>query len=84
MPNKAYIKGRQKEYKIKKEYEKQGMICIRSAGSHSFADLVCILPTEKKIYFIQSKPNFSKKNLERLYKENEWLNDEFVCKYKVE
>jgi Holliday junction resolvase len=57
MPNKNYIKGRRKEYALKKLYEAKGWIVIRSAGSHSFADLIAIEPYEKVIRFIQVKPN---------------------------
>jgi Holliday junction resolvase len=68
MPNKNYLKGRRREWKIKKQYEKDGWICIRSAGSKSPFDLVCIEPAKEIVHFIQCKPksmsNHKKKMLE--------------------
>lgn len=40
MPNRNYIKGRAKEYRIKKEYEDAGFYVVRTAGSHGVCDLV--------------------------------------------
>jgi hypothetical protein len=40
VPNKNYLAGRRLEYKIKKEWEKQGFIVLRTAGSHGPFDLV--------------------------------------------
>ena len=72
-------------YEIKKNWEKKGYICIRSAGSHSFADLVCVHPIDKYIFFIQVKPkNFSKKAEQRLLKGHQVFNDEFICEYIVQ
>lgn len=42
MPNKNYNNGRAKEYRIKKKLEEQNYFVIRSAGSHSAADLVAL------------------------------------------
>ena len=43
MPNKNYIKGRRKEYKIcKKLIEKGFDIAQRTAGSHSPIDIIVI------------------------------------------
>lgn len=85
MPNRNYLKGAQKEYRLKKKYEKLGCICIRSAGSHSFADIIAIHPKTQHIYFIQSKPRkFSKKAKAKLEKQFEWLNDEYICQFHVE
>jgi Holliday junction resolvase len=41
-----YNKGYRFELIVKEEYEKQGWKCIRSAGSHQFADLVCMKGSE--------------------------------------
>jgi hypothetical protein len=40
--NKNYIRGRAFEYQIIKIMTKNGYTCIRSAGSHSVADVICI------------------------------------------
>jgi hypothetical protein len=79
MPNANYIKGRKKEYKLKKEFEEKGYIVLRTAGSHGFADLICIKkPKEKEIKeirFIQCKPNnFPKSQERKLLKEYDWLD----------
>ncbi|MEM2259989.1 MAG: hypothetical protein QXP52_00160 [Candidatus Aenigmatarchaeota archaeon] len=39
---KRYSKGRAFEYKVKNMLEKEGYFVIRSAGSHSVADLIAI------------------------------------------
>ena len=84
MPSQNYKKGRAKEYRIKKAYEKNGWKVLRTAGSHGFADLIAIHPKEHYIFFIQSKQkNFSKKQKKKLEQEFEWLNSEFTCKFIV-
>ncbi len=40
MPNNNYKRGRAKEYRVKKKYEKCGYYVIRTAGSHGVCDLV--------------------------------------------
>jgi hypothetical protein len=57
MPNKNYIKGRRKEYRIMNEAKKRGMIAFRSAGSHSPIDVVCIDTLNKRIKLVQCKPD---------------------------
>lgn len=42
MVNKNYQRGRAKEYRIKKKYEKCGYYVVRAAGSHSVCDLVAM------------------------------------------
>lgn len=80
-----YQKGRSKEYRLKKKYEMEGFIVLRTAGSHGFADLIAIHPLKKEIFFIQSKPrNFSRSQKEKLFLRYSWINDEFICKFKVE
>lgn len=70
MPNKNYISGRRKEYKVKKDYDMMGFDVLRTAGSHGFADLIAINRRDKKIVFIQCKPNnFSKSKSDKLYME---------------
>lgn len=84
MVNKNYRSGRAKEYRIKKQYEKAGMIVLRTAGSHGFADLIVIDKNKKTISFIQCKPNNAsealKTRLEALYN---WANDEFMSEFVV-
>ena len=79
MSNSKYVKGRKKEYKIKKEFEDKGYIVLRTAGSHGFTDLICIKKPKgneiKEIRFIQCKPdNFPSSEEKKLLKEYEWLN----------
>lgn len=57
MPNKNYLKGRAKEYRLKKELERAGLIVLRTAGSYGFADLIAIDKKKWLIRFIQCKPN---------------------------
>ena len=85
MVNKNYVKGRNKEYRVKNKYQDQDYICTRSAGSHGVWDVICVHPLKKKILFIQCKPeNFSEKQKSRLYKGYQFLNDVFSCKFVVE
>lgn len=84
MVNKEYIKGRKKEYKIKKDYENMGYIVLRTAGSHGFADLIAVDKLSKEIVFIQAKGEKEKESeKKKLYREHEWLNDEFKCSFEV-
>ena len=52
-PNRNYIKGRKLEYELKKMYEELGCTCLRTAGSHGFADLVVI--NKAGVMFVQAK-----------------------------
>ena len=48
MPNKNYIKGRRKEYLIRDKLIKEGFdIVQRTAGSHSFIDVIAIRKSDK-------------------------------------
>ena len=40
MTNKNYVSGRNFEYKVKKYLESKSYLVVRSAGSHSIADLI--------------------------------------------
>lgn len=51
--NSNYKKGRAFEYRIKKKFEKQGYIVLRTSGSHGFADLIAVRKGE--VIFIQCK-----------------------------
>lgn len=75
MPNRNYEKGRRKEYKIRRNFERDGWIVLRTAGSHGFADLIAIKGKHTK--FIQCKPdNFSEAKTKRLMEKYWWLNKE--------
>lgn len=81
---KSVIKGRKREYKWKHIYEAKGYDVLRSAGSHGFADLVAIDTKNKKIIFIQCKPdNFPEKSKRELLEKHKELNDEFMCEFKI-
>ena len=45
MVNLAYNRGRALEYRTRDYYKEQGWAVYRSAGSHSWADLICIRVT---------------------------------------
>jgi Holliday junction resolvase len=80
MPNKNYVKGRKKEYKIIKELKAQGYeIAQRTAGSHSPIDVFAIKKDEKKILLIQAKAyeNMNNPEFERIEKELSWLTGPF-------
>jgi len=73
MPNKNYVKGRAKEYRVAKKFKDDGWIVLRTAGSHGFADLIAIKGYHVK--FIQCKPNnFSEKQASKLTDEWEIFN----------
>ncbi len=80
MPNKNYVKGRRKEYKVVNQLKKEGYdIAQRSAGSHSPIDIFAIDRKKKLILMIQVKAD-NYKHL-KILKEMEWLNDEFSVKF---
>jgi len=80
----CYRRGRAKEYYYKSKMEKEGNIVIRSAGSHSFTDLIVISKKDMTIRFVQCKSRgLSKPAKEKLEQEYSWLNTEFVCSYEV-
>jgi len=79
-----YINGRAREYRIMNKLKEKGWVVCRTAGSHSPIDLIAINPKDIKIIFIQCKPkSMSNKAKERLEKEHAWLNNEFICNFKV-
>ena len=84
MPNKNYVKGVKKEYKIKKQFEMKGYTVLRTAGSHGFADLIAIDLKLKRILFIQCKPdNYSKSKEKKLLEENKCYNGQFTSLFTV-
>ena len=84
--NKNYAKGRAKEYRIMKKYRDKGFTTLRSAGSHSFVDVICIDTENKFIKFIQVKPkSFSVKKTADLKSLNErFSGDGWRCAFDVE
>ena len=62
MPNKNYLKGRRKEYKIVNKFKEKGLIAQRTAGSHSPFDVIAINPKERRIFLVQAKPETMSEN----------------------
>ncbi len=84
MPNKNYISGRRKEYKLMHEERVKGCLAFRSAGSHSPIDVVSIDAFNSKITLIQSKPNhFSENQKKKLLDKNRRLNGVFYVEFVV-
>ena len=48
MPNRNYIRGRDKEYRVAKKLRDEGWTVLRMAGSHGEFDLVAIKYVELK------------------------------------
>lgn len=86
MPNKSYEKGRRKEYKVCKELRDAGYdIVQRSAGSHSPFDIIAINRANRSILFVQVKPdNYAESQINKILKENEWLDGEFNVEFSIE
>lgn len=84
MPNLKYKRGRAKEYRIKNSLEKQGLIVLRTAGSHGFADLIAIDKENKEIIFIQAKSKKEKERIKnKLETEYQWINQPFLVRFQV-
>ena len=82
MPNKNYLKGRRKEYKICDEYKKKGFdIVQRTAGSHSPFDVIAIDIKARVIKLIQSKPDNYK--TDKIVEEHIQLNNVFRVEFEV-
>lgn len=83
MPNRNYESGRRKEYRICNNLKKDGFeIAQRSAGSHSPIDVFAINKREKKIVFVQSKPdNFAASEAEKIEKELEYLKGKWEVEF---
>ena len=52
--NSNYIRGRAFEYKRMKEWREWGYTCMRTAGSHGFADIIAV-KAGRPVEFIQCK-----------------------------
>ena len=85
MPNKNYVKGRNKEYSICRELKKEGYdIVQRSAGSHSPIDVFAINKALKKIKFVQSKPdNFAESAKKKILEECGWMRGYFWVEFEL-
>jgi len=85
MPNRSYVKGRAKEYKIAKYFKEKGFeIAQRTAGSHSPIDVIAINTRLKVIELVQAKPNSMSENQKKEIKErNKKLNGFFLVKFSV-
>ncbi len=85
MPNKNYVKGRAKEYRITKMLKADGYtIAQRTAGSHSPIDIFAINRKIRKIKFIQSKPdNFSRWEAKKIHKELDFLNGQWNVRFEL-
>ena len=44
MPNRNYVRGREKEYLLKDRLEQDGYTVFRTSGSHGIADLIALKP----------------------------------------
>ena len=86
MPNKNYIKGRRKEYKVVNELREAGYdIVQRTAGSHSPVDLFAIDKKNRCIRFVQCKPATMPQNeINKILDELSWLDGEFNVEFDVE
>lgn len=51
----SYVKGRRAEYRVMRLLEAAGYVCVRTAGSHSPADVVAWRPGQTEMRFIQVK-----------------------------
>jgi Holliday junction resolvase len=71
MPNSNYLRGVRFERKLKKQWEAEGYLGIRSAGSHSFADLVLVDPKNADVptIFVQCKIVQTVADMDRLHRQ---------------
>ena len=85
MPNKNYVKGRNKEYKLVHELISKGYdIAQRTAGSHSPIDIIAIHKELRLITLIQSKPdNMSENEINKLKEKYEYLNGKWIVIFEV-
>ena len=85
MPNKNYIKGRRKEYKICEQMIKEGFkIAQRTAGSHSPFDIIAIDPGTRQLRLIQCKPDdMNSHQQQKIRDENKDLNGVFEVRFSV-
>ncbi len=86
MASKAYIKGRNKEYKVVKRLKDEGCdIAQRTAGSHCPFDVIGVDISEMEIYLVQAKPDTMPEiQKKRILKKNERLNGFYYVRFSVE
>ena len=86
MPNKNYIKGRKKEYKLVHQLKDEGWdIVQRTAGSHSPVDIIAINKKLRVIRLIQAKPdNYPQSQEDKILSDNSWLNNVYRVEFVVE
>jgi len=86
MPNKNYVKGRNKEYKVMKRLRDEGYdVVARTAGSHGVFDVIAFNKETKDIKLIQCKPASMSDNARRkIIDENSWLIGSFFVTFTVE
>ena len=76
-----YLRGRRFEYELKKKLEKEGWVVLRTAGSHGFADLICV--KDGKVKFLQLSLRYEKnkaKQIEEMRKRLK-VDIEYIWKY---
>lgn len=84
MPNKNYVNGRRKEYKLINIAKQGGCLSFRSAGSHSPIDVVIIDKKNRQIRLIQCKPNnISAAKKQRLLDEQKEINGIYYITFEV-
>ena len=84
MSNKNYIEGRRKEYAVINEERAKGNIAFRTAGSHSFVDVISIDVIARVIKFIQCKSGeFSDVERNKLMFQYREMNNMFRCSFDV-
>lgn len=85
MPNRNYINGRRKEYKVMQQLKKIGCdIVFRSAGSHSEIDVIGIDIKGRRIFTIQCKPkSLSANKREEILQRNTLLNNNYLMTFEV-
>lgn len=85
MPNRNYVRGRNKEYKIVQELKNSGFeIAQRTAGSHSPIDVFAINREAKLIKFIQAKPDhFPKSEGDKIKRDLDYLNGNWRVEFEL-
>jgi hypothetical protein len=85
MPNKNYVRGRNKEYRIVHKWQNRGCLAQRSAGSHSPIDVFVIDHENKIVRLIQAKPNSMSDNKKKeLLDSLKYLNGTYKVEVSVE
>lgn len=84
MPNRNYINGRKKEYRIVNAERREGCIAQRTAGSHSFFDVISINEDKRIIRLIQCKPStMSDKDIALILEQNKGIDGHYTVIFEV-